>query len=54
MSRTRNRLRGMTGKGKVTEASVLRIVTPAELKRLRGESMVSDLPNLLNVSEERG
>ena len=30
------RLRGMTGKGKVTEASVLRIVNRAELKRLKG------------------
>ena len=36
MSRTRNRLRGMTGKGKVTEALVLRIVNRAELKRLSG------------------
>ena len=36
MSRTRNRLRGMTGKGKVTEAVVLRIVNRAELKRLTG------------------
>jgi hypothetical protein len=36
VSRTRDRLRGMTGKGKVTEALVLRIVTPAELKRLKG------------------
>ncbi len=36
MSRTRNRLRGMTGKGNVSKASVLRIVTPAELKRLKG------------------
>jgi hypothetical protein len=31
-----DRLRGMTGKGNVSEASVLRIVTPAELKRLKG------------------
>jgi hypothetical protein len=36
VSRTRDRLRGMTGKGKVTEALVLRIVTSAELKRLSG------------------
>ena len=35
-SRTGNRLRGMTGKGNVSEALVLRIVTPAELKRLSG------------------
>jgi hypothetical protein len=31
-----DRLWGRTGKGKVSEASVLRIVTPAELKRLNG------------------
>ena len=31
-----DRLRRMTGKGKVTEASVLRIVNRAELKRLSG------------------
>jgi len=31
-----DRLRGRTGKGNVSEASVLRIVTPAELKRLNG------------------
>jgi hypothetical protein len=31
-----DRLRGMTGMGNVSEASVLRIVTPAELKRLTG------------------
>jgi hypothetical protein len=31
-----DRLRGMTGKGNVSEASVLRIVTAAELKRLSG------------------
>ncbi len=31
-----DRLRRMTGKGNVSEASVLRIVTPAELKRLKG------------------
>ena len=36
MSRTRDRLRGMTGKGKVSKASVLRIVSRAELKRLKG------------------
>jgi len=36
VSRTRNRLWGRTGKGKVTEASVLRIVNRAELKRLSG------------------
>ena len=36
VSRTPDRLRGRTGKGKVTEASVLRTVTPAELKRLKG------------------
>ena len=36
MSRTRDRLRGMTGKGTVREALVLRIVTAAELKRLSG------------------
>jgi len=36
VSRTRNRLRGRTGKGNVSEASVLRIVTAAELKRLNG------------------
>jgi len=36
VSRTRNRLREMTGKGKVTKALVLRIVTAAELKRLKG------------------
>ena len=36
MSRTRDRLRGMTGKGNVSEALELRIVTPAELKRLKG------------------
>jgi hypothetical protein len=31
-----DRLRGRTGKGKVTEALVLRIVSRAELKRLNG------------------
>jgi hypothetical protein len=31
-----DRLRGMTGKGNVSEASALRIVTRAELKRLSG------------------
>jgi len=31
-----DRLRGMTGKGTVREASELRPVTPAELKRLTG------------------
>jgi hypothetical protein len=31
-----DRLRGRTGKGNVSEASVLRIVTPAEPKRLSG------------------
>jgi hypothetical protein len=36
VSRTRNRLRGMTGKGNVSEASALRIVNRAELKRLKG------------------
>jgi len=36
VSRTPDRLRGMTGKGKVTEALVLRIVSRAELKRLKG------------------
>jgi hypothetical protein len=36
VSRTRNRLRGRTGKGNVSEALVLRIVTAAELKRLTG------------------
>jgi len=36
VSRTRDRLRGMTGKGNVSEALVLRTVTPAELKRLKG------------------
>ena len=36
MSRTPDRLRGRTGKGKVTEALVLRIVNRAELKRLKG------------------
>jgi hypothetical protein len=36
VSRTRNRLRGRTGKGTVREALVLRIVTAAELKRLSG------------------
>jgi hypothetical protein len=36
VGRTRDRLRGMTGKGNVSEASVLRIVTSAELKRLKG------------------
>jgi len=36
VSRTRDRLRGMTGKGNVSEASALRIVTSAELKRLKG------------------
>jgi hypothetical protein len=36
VSRTRDRLRGMTGKGNVSEASVLRIVSRAELKRLSG------------------
>jgi hypothetical protein len=36
VSRTRDRLRGMTGKGNVSEALVLRIVTSAELKRLKG------------------
>jgi hypothetical protein len=36
VSRTRDRLRGMTGKGNVSEALVLRIVTSAELKRLNG------------------
>jgi len=36
VSRTPDRLRGMTGKGKVIEASVLRIVSRAELKRLTG------------------
>jgi hypothetical protein len=36
VSRTRNRQRGMTGKGNVSEASVLRIVNRAELKRLKG------------------
>jgi hypothetical protein len=36
VSRTRDRLRGMTGKGNVSEALVLRIVTAAELKRLSG------------------
>jgi hypothetical protein len=35
VSRTRDQLRGMTRKGKVTEALVLRTVTPAELKRLK-------------------
>jgi hypothetical protein len=35
-SRTVDRLRGMTGKGNVSEASALRIVTSAELKRLSG------------------
>ena len=35
-SRTVDRLRGMTGKGNVSEASELRIVTAAELKRLKG------------------
>ena len=36
MSRTHDRLRGMTGMGNVSEASVLRIVNRAELKRLKG------------------
>jgi hypothetical protein len=36
VSRTRDRLRGRTGKGNVSEALVLRIVTAAELKRLTG------------------
>jgi len=36
VSRTRDRLRRMTGKGTVREALVLRIVTAAELKRLKG------------------
>jgi hypothetical protein len=36
VGRTRDRLRGMTGKGNVSEASVLRLVTSAELKRLKG------------------
>jgi hypothetical protein len=36
VSRTPDRLWGMTGKGKVTEALVLRIVSRAELKRLKG------------------
>ena len=36
MSRTPDRLRGMTGMGKGTEASGLRIVSRAELKRLNG------------------
>jgi hypothetical protein len=36
VSRTPDRLRGMTGKGNVSEASALRIVTSAELKRLSG------------------
>ena len=31
-----DRLRGMTGKGNVSEAAVLRIVNRAELKRLKG------------------
>ena len=31
-----DRLRGRTGKGNVSEASVLHIVTSAELKRLNG------------------
>jgi hypothetical protein len=31
-----DRLRGRTGKGNVSEALVLRTVTPAELKRLNG------------------
>jgi len=35
-SRTVDRLRGMTGKGNVSEASGLRIVSRAELKRLSG------------------
>jgi hypothetical protein len=35
-SRTVDRLRGITGKGKVTKALVLRIVNRAELKRLKG------------------
>ncbi len=36
MSRTRNRLRGRTGKGNVSEVSALRIVRSAEPKRLSG------------------
>jgi hypothetical protein len=36
VSRTHDRLRGMTGMGNVSEASVLRIVNRAELKRLTG------------------
>jgi hypothetical protein len=36
VSRTHDRLRGMTGMGNVSEASVLRIVNRAELKRLKG------------------
>jgi hypothetical protein len=36
VSRTRDRLRRITGKGNVSEALALRIVTSAELKRLSG------------------
>jgi hypothetical protein len=36
VSRPRNRLREMTGKGKVTKALGLRLVPAAELKRLSG------------------